>query len=109
LKCAERIANLDVSLNGSKIAALGRGKIFKKTPQVLRQRRAGFDPLAGSRMRKSEFCGMEKLPTERRKLGFADAKLWSSAIESVSDERMLYCGEVHSDLMRSAGVQLDLD
>ena len=65
-----------------------------------------FDPVAGSGMRKSEFCGVEKLPAEHGKLGLADKQLSRSSIESVSDERMLCCGEVHSDLMRPSRDEL---
>ena len=60
-------------------------------------------------MRKSESGGVKKLPPKRRELDFADRDLRCCAIECVSDERMLERGKVYPDLMRSAGVQLDLD
>src|SRR6266404_2115794 len=60
-------------------------------------------------MRKTELCGMKKLPSESRQFGVAHIKFRRGAIERVSDKRMLHCGEVHTDLMRSTCVELDLE
>jgi hypothetical protein len=76
----EPIASLEIFLDGSKIGAFRRDQILDELPQILSQRRAGLDPLAGSGMRKSEFCSVEKLPAERGKLGLADERLSRSSI-----------------------------
>lgn len=52
---------------------------------------------------------MKKLPSESRQFGVAHIKFRRGAIERVSDKRMLHCGEVHTDLMRSTCVELDLE
>ena len=67
------MANLEVFLDCGKLGAFRRDQILKELPQILRQRCSGFDPLAGSGMRKSESCSVEKLPAERGKLGRAEA------------------------------------
>ena len=60
-------------------------------------------------MRESESSGVKKLSAEGGKFDFANLDLQCCAIEVVSDERMLECGEVYANLMRSAGVELDFD
>src|SRR5260221_12107910 len=85
----------------------GDCQFVQEFAQVCRKRCAGFEPLAGAGMWESQFEGMEKLPTERRQFGFIDMKMGRCSIESVSDERVFSGREMYSNLMRSAGVELD--
>jgi hypothetical protein len=100
---------LKILAGGFKAASCGSGERIKVLAQILRKRCAGFDPLRSAGVRKAQFRGMEKLPMGGRYFAITHKKLTRSAIERVSDKRMLHSGEVHTDLMRSAGVELDLE
>ena len=52
---------------------------------------------------------MEKIAAERGQLRFFEAQLARCAVERVADDGMFECGEVHTNLMRAAGMELDFD
>ena len=60
-------------------------------------------------MREPKLCGMKKLPADTWQFEVAHKKFGRGAIYRVSDKRMLHCGKMYTDLMRSAGVELDLE
>src|SRR5262245_4584955 len=60
-------------------------------------------------MRESESCRMKELAAERGHARFADTEVRGSSIQCISNQRMLQRGEVHSNLMRPSGMQLDLE
>ena len=74
-----------------------------------RQGSAQFDPSAGAWLGEAKPCGMEKIAAERRQKDLADRQLRCRAVERVAHDRMMKGGEVHADLVRAAGVQLDLN
>lgn len=103
------MAVLKIFVGGFETTACGSGERIEVLAQILRKRCAGLDPLHSAGMGKAQFRGMEKLPMGSRYFGITQIKLTRGAIERVPDKRMLHSGEVHTDLMRSAGVGLDLE
>ena len=91
----------DSTVSGGKVAEIGA--------KVLWKRCASFDPSARAGMRKAEPGSVKKLTAKIGKLDFADEEMRRSAIKSVSNQRMLDCGEMYSDLMRAAGIELDVE
>ena len=77
--------------------------------QLPGERGSHVDPFAGVRLRKAQTGGMEKIAAERGQLRFFDTQLAGGTVEGVADDRMLERGEVHTNLMRAAGVELDFD
>src|SRR5882724_1542240 len=104
----DRAAGLsEIFVGGFETATCGVGKRVEILAQILRERRAGLGPLASPGMRKSQLCCMKKLPVSGWQFGVADKKFGRGAIKRVSDKGMLHRGEMYTDLMRSAGVELD--
>ena len=52
---------------------------------------------------------MEKIAAERGQLRFLNAQLACGPVECVADDGMFEGGEVHTNLMRAAGVELDFN
>ncbi len=52
---------------------------------------------------------MKELAAENGEFCFADNKLRGAAVKRVAEDRMFEGGEVHTNLMRASGVELDFD
>jgi len=108
-KLQARLAVSKIILSRFEAAALGTGEGVEVFAQISGERRSGFNPLLSAWMRKAELCSVKKLPICGRHFGIAHIKLARGTIQRVSDKRMFHRREVHSDLMRPAGVELDFE
>ena len=100
---------LEISLCGSQTATFRSGQPVHIVAKIGRKRRARFDPGSCSGVREAELRRVEKLPRQCWHFGLARAKMGSSSIQNVSDQRMLYRGKVYSDLMRPSRMELDFE
>jgi len=60
-------------------------------------------------VREAKFRRVEKIAVERRQLLLSHPQLLRRAIQRIANDGVLERGEVHSNLMRAARVELDLD
>lgn len=60
-------------------------------------------------MREREARGVQELPAKVGELYLADGELRGSAIERVANDGMFEGGEVHTNLMRASGAELDFE
>src|SRR4029077_19685375 len=67
------------------------------------------DPGTGAGLREAELGGVEEIAGQRGQSDFSDAKLRGRAVERVADHGMAKSREMHTDLVRAAGVELHFE
>src|SRR5207244_4529449 len=82
-------------------------KFLQVLAQFTRQCRAHFDPCPGPRLRKPELCRVQKITLERRQRDLPYTQFLCRSIQRIAHYWMLHRREVHSNLMRSPGVEFD--
>src|SRR5439155_21156530 len=73
--------------------------------QISRKRRHDADPLSGARMQEPERTGMQPLPGQTE----PTTEDRVSAIERIATARVPDCRHVYADLMRIAGLSMDVE
>jgi len=82
---------------------------LEECTEILRQWRAEIDPGAAARLREAEFGGVEEIAVQRGQRDFSNAKLRGCAVERVTNDGVAKSGEMHADLVRAAGVELNFE
>src|SRR5205085_4114724 len=100
-----------MSLRGS-IYRRMRCQSRKQARQLIRQRRVELPPLARAWMMEAEPFGVEELSPQRgdgsAQFRVRDRLIAPAAINLVAHDRMLEPSEMHSDLMRAPGLDLNI-
>src|SRR5205085_2732680 len=101
-----------MSLRGS-IYRRMRCQSRKQARQLIRQRRIELPPRARRWMMEAEPFGVEELPPRRgdgsAQFRVRDRLIAPAAINLVAHDRMLEPSEMHSDLMRAPGLDLNIE